>query len=223
MTFSDTPEESRRNFQYMLGGLLFLSLVGPAIRTFAPTLVAELLVSLTIGVALAAGSCSLVSSAAARAIGAIAGIGLATCNWLGAHFQLPVMSSLAAIGFLLFCIWGIAVCLRQVLIGPRVDVNRLTGAICVYMLMALSWAIVYTLTALYLDGAFDGLIGTEFDVVWPELIYFSFVTLTTLGYGDISPAVPLAKALAYLEAVVGQMYIAILIAGLVGARLTSRR
>ncbi len=223
MTSNDTPEESRHNFEYMLGGLLFLLLVGPAIRTFAPNLVSELLVSITIGVALAAGCFSLVSSATARAIGSAVGVGLATCNWLGGYLDLPLVSSAAAVGFLMFCAWGIAVSLRQVLTGPRVDLNRLTGAVCVYMLMALAWAIGYALIALYIDGAFSGLAGMKFDMVWPDLIYFSFVTLTTLGYGDISPVVPLAQALAYLEAMIGQMYIAILIAGLVGAHLTSRR
>ncbi len=49
-----------------------------------------------------------------------------------------------------------------------------------------------------------------------QFLYFSFVTLTTLGYGDISPSGPLAETLAYLPAVFGQMYIAVLIAGLVG-------
>jgi hypothetical protein len=55
-----------------------------------------------------------------------------------------------------------------------------------------------------------------------ELFYFSFVTMTTLGYGDISPVAPLARSLAYLQAVVGQMYIAILVAGLVSAHVAAR-
>lgn len=54
-------------------------------------------------------------------------------------------------------------------------------------------------------------------------MYFSFVTLTTLGYGDVAPAGAFTKALAYMEAVVGQLYVAILIAGLVGSHLQGRK
>ena len=222
MLSNNGTEETRHNFEYMLVGLLVLLLIGPAIRTFTSALVSELLISVTIGVALAAGAFSLVRSTAARAFGGAVGLALAACNWLGGYFNLAYLNSIAAIGFLLFCAWGIAASLRQVLIGPRVDLNRLTGAICVYMLIALAWAICYTLIALYSEGAFTGLSGNKFNAVWPEFIYFSFVTMTTLGYGDIAPIAPLAQALAYLEAVVGQMYIAILIAGLVGAHLTAR-
>lgn len=223
MSFNDGTEDTRHNFEYMLVGLLVLFLVGPAIRTFASTLLSELLISVTIGVALAAGSFSLVRRTAARGIAAALGAALAAFNWLGGQYDLPQLSSIAAVGFLLFCLWGIAASLRQVLIGPHVDLNRLTGAVCVYMLMALAWAICYALVALYIDSAFAGLVGIKFNAVWPDFIYFSFVTITTLGYGDISPVAPIAQALAYLEAVVGQMYIAILIAGLVGAHLSTRR
>lgn len=104
-----------------------------------------------------------------------------------------------------------------------VDLNRMAGAVCVYLLMGLVWADLYVLLALAMDGAFAGLAPGGVDSLLPQLTYFSFVTLTTLGYGDVTPQVPLAGALAYLEAVLGQLYVAILIGGLVGAHLGSRR
>jgi voltage-gated potassium channel Kch len=52
----------------------------------------------------------------------------------------------------------------------------------------------------------------------PTMTYFSFVTLTTLGYGDISPAKPMAEVLVVLEAITGMFYLAIIVASLVGAR-----
>ena len=58
-------------------------------------------------------------------------------------------------------------------------------------------------------------------VIW-EYIYFSFVTLSTLGYGDISPASEIARSLVYLEAICGQFYIAILVASLVGAHMSEQ-
>jgi hypothetical protein len=55
-----------------------------------------------------------------------------------------------------------------------------------------------------------------------KAVYYSFVTMTTLGFGDISPLQPLARYLTYLEAVTGQFYIAILVASLIGVRLADR-
>ena len=56
-----------------------------------------------------------------------------------------------------------------------------------------------------------------------EWLYFSFVTMTTLGYGDILPISATARGLAYMQAVVGQFYIAMLVAGLVGAYISDRQ
>ena len=56
----------------------------------------------------------------------------------------------------------------------------------------------------------------------PEFVYFSFVSLTTLGYGDISPATPIARFVVYLEAILGQLYLAIMVAGLVGIGISDR-
>ena len=60
------------------------------------------------------------------------------------------------------------------------------------------------------------------DPFW-DFVYYSFVTLTTLGYGDVTPHAPFAKSLAYMEALVGQFYIAVLIASLIGTHLANRK
>lgn len=58
-------------------------------------------------------------------------------------------------------------------------------------------------------------------ILFPDFIYFSFVTLTTLGFGDVSPLSPVARFLVYLEAIFGQFYLAILVASLVGSRMAN--
>ncbi|MGR9037551.1 MAG: ion channel, partial [Gammaproteobacteria bacterium] len=65
--------------------------------------------------------------------------------------------------------------------------------------------------------------GVDGKAPMDTLLYFSFVTLASLGYGDITPLAPLARTLAYLEAIGGQLYIAIMLAGLVGLFLNGRR
>lgn len=111
---------------------------------------------------------------------------------------------------------------KQVLLTGKINGNKILGSICLYMLFGLIWALMYTLLELNIPGSFKG-ITTE--SVWYELlptfVYFSFVTLTTLGYGDISPNLPIGQFLVYFQALVGQFYIAILVASIVGAHVNS--
>jgi Ion channel len=107
--------------------------------------------------------------------------------------------------------------------GP-ITSHRIQGAIAVYLLMGLIWMSAYMLVYQTIPGAFrfpeDGLSGLRFK---HNLAYFSFVTLTTVGYGDITPVHPLARSLAMAEALVGQLYPAILIARLVSMELATRQ
>lgn len=104
---------------------------------------------------------------------------------------------------------------RHVFVLHRVDFNSLVGAFCVYLLLGFIWAILFRLLQLLGLATFSGLIAT--DELFPQLIYFSFVTLVSLGYGDITPESGLARVLSYFEALTGQFYLAVLVACLVGA------
>lgn len=212
----------RRNFEYLLGGLLLLFLVGPLMRPILPGFTSAV-VPAAFGIALVAGTWTLASSTRWRMIGLIFGLSLIGCHWFGIYFEFVVLRVVAVVGFLIFCILAVGLTLREVLLGDTVDVNRLMGAVCVYLLLGVIWGLVYVLEALAYPRAFEGLVGTGVDELTSQLLYYSFVTLTTLGYGDIAPATDLARTLAYLEAVVGQLYVAILIAGLVGVHIGSRK
>jgi hypothetical protein len=96
--------------------------------------------------------------------------------------------------------------------GP-VNFHRIQGAVAAYLLLGLAWALAYELVALLSTGAFS---GTGFgEGERPQFVYFSFVTLTTVGYGDVTPVHPVARSLAVAEALTGQLYPAILLARLV--------
>jgi voltage-gated potassium channel len=128
-------------------------------------------------------------------------------------------SLLSLMGFLAV---AITFTLNQVVVGTDINANRLVGAVCVYLLLGVIWAIVYTLIELVLPGSFNGFSPMD-DFGWDsEWLYFSFVTMTTLGYGDILPISGTARGLAYMQAIVGQFYIAVLVAGLVGAYVSRR-
>ena len=87
------------------------------------------------------------------------------------------------------------------------------GAIVLYLLIGLIWAVIYSAISLHVPNAFAGSVGVNAGL--SDWVYFSFVTLTTVGYGDITPVAQGARALATLEAFIGQLYPAIIIARLV--------
>ena len=105
----------------------------------------------------------------------------------------------------------------------QTEINRevIFGAIVVYLLMGLMWAYGYALLEHLMPGSFvhPGNIS-ELDV--NALNYFSFVTMTTLGYGDILPLSEPAKAMAMTQAITGQVYLAVLVARLVGLNIAQR-
>ena len=144
-------------------------------------------------------------------------------NVLALKLSSPIYlyASFAAIfGFLLT---AITFTLKQVAVGTDVSPNRLIGAVCVYLLLGVIWAVAYTILEMISPGSFGGftpLQGRGWDNEW---LYFSFVTMTTLGYGDLLPLSATARAMAYMQAVFGQLYVAILVAGLVSAYISARQ
>ncbi len=99
------------------------------------------------------------------------------------------------------------------------------GAVAVYLLIGMVWSVVYHLVALRIPGAFN-IQGTNAtgngESLQSQLFYFSFVTLTWIGYGDIGAVYPIVRMLVILEGVVGQLFPAILIARLVSLHVQSK-
>ena len=141
-------------------------------------------------------------------------------------YQVSQGSSLAvwsgALSLLSLSILAIFVLARVFRRGP-ITLPRIEGAVAVYLLLGLVWAEGYDLLEILRPGALH--IGLEAPAghLVGKLAYFSFVTLTTVGYGDITPVHPVARSLAVAEALVGQLYPAILIARLVSMELLSHR
>jgi len=125
---------------------------------------------------------------------------------------------------LLFCfyLWAIWLAAKQVLFSgtKAVDANRIVGAICIYLLMGLIWTLMYLFIAQAIPGAFNGVEQMVWYDNFADVAYYSYVTLTTLGYGDISAVAPIARFLVYMEAVVGVFYMAILVASLIGVGIS---
>jgi hypothetical protein len=125
---------------------------------------------------------------------------------------------------------AVAAILTHILGSGRVTSDTIMGGISVYLLIGLLFSALFGIVEYLSPGSFT-LGGVALDTLsdernigrYPQLLYYSLVTLTTLGYGDIIPTRSLPRMLAAMEAVIGQLYIAILIAGLVGMRLSHRQ
>lgn len=116
--------------------------------------------------------------------------------------------------------------LAQVFREGPITLRRIQGAIAVYLLLGLMWAAIYALVYINDPGSFSfGILPSQgaLPIVRARFIYFSFTTLTTVGYGDITPLSPIARSLAMLEAVTGQLFPAILIARLVSMEIYYRQ
>jgi hypothetical protein len=109
--------------------------------------------------------------------------------------------------------------------GP-VTAHRIRGAIVIYLLLAVMWAFAYQVVALTIPQAFrmpEGVIAGEPDGLRRELTYFSVITLTTTGYGDITAVHPVARTLVMLEVLVGQLYPAVVLAWLVSLAIMHQK
>jgi len=125
-----------------------------------------------------------------------------------------------AAAFLFVTVLGTFVIRRVFKEGP-ITIHRVVGSIVVYLLLGIAFGEAARFIAILDPEAYAS--GNLPRVERPELYYFSFVTLTTVGYGDVTPVHPMARSLAVLEALTGQLFLSILIARLVSQELMSRR
>jgi hypothetical protein len=217
-----SPPVNKNNFTYLLVALLVL-LSGIPLAHDLAVASAPLIRSLVFSLLLIIGVWSLRDGGRYFTVGMTFVVAGVLLNVLAVNIDSRILfySSFAVLfGFLLI---AIVFTLKQVAFGTEITLNRLVGAVCVYLLLGTIWAVAYSLVDVVSPGSFTGFSphdGRGWDSEW---LYFSFVTMTTLGYGDISPVSATARALAYMQAVFGQFYLAILVAGLVSAYISKRK
>lgn len=103
-----------------------------------------------------------------------------------------------------------------------VTLDVIAGALASYMMVGLTWAVAYGLLETARPGSIRGLAEGSASLDFPTLLYFSYITLLTIGFGDITPVSATARMTTVLEGLVGMMFTTILLAVLVAAHLRSR-
>jgi len=187
--------------------ILFVFVLPPAV---APRGERAPLLNLAFSLLLFLGVLGLNVPAALRALLLLLAVSATLTRWLASSNEIAVSAaSLASIALLA------TVVLTQTFRAGRVTTHRIQGAIAAYLLLGVGWAYAYELVDALAPGAFTSAQAVV-DRGWQ---YFSFVTLTTIGYGDVTPVHPAARSLAMLEALTGQLYPAILLARLVSLQV----
>ncbi len=138
--------------------------------------------------------------------------------WISHFVEIPFLVFVGDCFGIAFIAFLVVVILSFIFGEHEVNTNVIYASIVVYLLIAIMWAFVYLVLESIHPGSF--VIGnSQIEVGRRLYIYYSFVTITTLGYGDITPTTDVANSFSFLEAVTGQLYIAILIARLVGIQI----
>jgi hypothetical protein len=213
-----TLNENR--YRFLLASLLALIVVQPWVRGPAGRIVlvgvfSAILLSAVWG--LHAGRRGLLAGAT-LVFGALVG------NWTSIFVpSLPLLlvTRTLTIAFLMLVVWTL---LRDIGRQTRIQPETIYQAACVYLILGVIFALLYASVGEIDPGAFAPIVAGEPGMAGPDAgrtgmakwVYFSFITLTTVGYGDVTPVASSARSLAILEALLGQFFVTVLVARLVG-------
>ena len=209
------------NFILLLSGLLAIIVVGPVARDLLQIQV-QTATNISFAIMLILGVWSLRGSKYSLVLGILMAVAGIISNMLAIKTGQQLYRILALVILFLFLLQTIVLAAKAVLAEKINRSNGILGAICVYLLLGVMWSLLYGLLDTLTPGSFNGLKQDLDGSHYNDLLYFSFVTLTTLGFGDITPASEIAKVFVYIEAIVGQFYLAVLVAGLVGSYLAEK-
>lgn len=209
---------ARGNFFYLLFSLLLLLLVAPL---FEGAFVGLMIVDIAYSAVLLAAVYAVSGKKRLFTLALVVVFAILAARW-SSHFLNNDSFALASESLtLVFFLFIVCAMLSHVLKDEEVTANKICGALSVYLLIGVTWALLFTIIEGIRPQSFliANVQGPSIREMSTEFMYYSFVTLTTLGYGDITPLTPTAKAFSFVEAVFGQIYLAVLIARLVGLHI----
>ncbi len=139
--------------------------------------------------------------------------------WSSLFQPTSTMAIAARIAMMAFSVYTIVLLLGRVLRTNEVTLDEIYGAISIYVLIGVVWGMGYQLLDTLAPGSFQRAIAKD----EADLMYYSFITLMTVGYGDIHPATPWARSMTIVEALVGVIYLAVFISRMVSMQTQTPR
>ncbi len=218
----DFEKFAQNNFVHLLTALLTLICMIPIIRLLSSGRTAFTLLLAFLTIAIVVASWSFRTSQRLIWIGICFSTIAMVLSVIAAVTHSATLAYWSLVAHIFFWSTGVWIAGAQVLAAGRVTLNRVVGSVCVYLMVAVIFAFLNTLTNRLFPSSFSNLTATSLNEELTEFIYYSFVTLNTLGYGDISPVGRVARVLAILESTFGVFYIAILVASLVSMHIAHR-
>jgi len=200
----------RIHFAWLLTSIIVYILVSPWFDSIGG------LASVGLSMVLIAAAYSTAESGSAWAPAGLVLVALGI-TWVEGLFSFTGLHVYARILYMGVFLFAMVRVFRYVIRSSTVTLNVLTAGISVYLLLGLAWTMFYLIVWDIFPDAFTGSItaGAEASVRAREMLYYSFVSLTTVGYGDITSVLPLARALSILEVLSGVLYLGVLVARLV--------
>lgn len=214
------PQESNGRFRFLFAALMILVAVMPFLR---PGAFGAGLLQVLFTLLLLSGLYAVGDGKRALVVAAVFAGPALVLAWAGrftANTALGGIGALLLAGFLVFTATQI---LKFIVRARRVTSELIFGAVSVYLMMGVVGALLFAVLDLWSPGSLrmPGGAGSAVDdaTQFSAVAYYSFVTLTTLGYGDITPVSRMARSLSTMEAVTGQLYLAVLVARVVGLHI----
>ena len=208
--------------------LVLVLLVAPFLQKSSPTLP---ILSLLLTAALFFSVYAFIKDKRVLLIASIIAVPAFFANWVSYFFDTSTSYLLKDLFSALFFSYISINILIGIFRQKTISSDLIYGSICVYLLIGLAWAFVYSAIEITIPGSFEFAINYAQDpssqidrqTTLSLFVYYSYVTLTTLGFGDITPLTPPAQSISILEALTGQFYLVILVARIVGNYLSNSK
>ncbi len=223
---ANLPEREGGRYGILLAALL----VHLAVLPFLPGDAAGgILLRLGLAVVILAGMLIASRSSKALWIALVLAIPVLALSWTAGQYHIPAARLAAPLSSALFLTFTLGVVVKAIFLERRVTLDEILGGVIVYLLIGIVFSQLHYAMELAHPGAYllgdVALSSTSSGSDWHLLLsfrYYSFTTLTTLGYGDIRPVLHAARMLSTGEALMGQLYLAIFVARLVGTHISQR-
>ena len=217
LKFLRKNDDEENTFLLMLVALISLIVIEPFFNEFTKIAFA---MDILLSVVLIFGVISVTYRKNAVTISLCLVVPVLIISWSRNFYDIPGLQVFGDFLTILFFLFLILAILSHIYRQDEVTREVIYGSIVVYLLIGLMWAFIYKIMESLHPGSFN--LPAHVEDYRRIMLYYSFTTITTLGYGDITPVSSPAKSLAAVEAITGQMYIAVLVARLVGTHISQR-